>query len=177
MLIKLSVMKKCLILLPALFLCSISLYAQNVKFNDLVYYSNLANGDVFNALRDGRKFKQDFTTDVNGQEVEYFKSVTPKKGDIYAKADTEKINVGRYTKLYDGTLLRTVNYTSTNKQYILNMISQAKRYGLLMKFQGTDKSNNIYLFDNDYYHVSIYLSRNPTYGGLVEIKQKEFLGE
>jgi hypothetical protein len=55
------------------------------------------------------------------------------------------------------------------------MISQAKRYGLDLKFRGADPFNTIYLFDNSFYHVSIYLKRDQT-SGLVEIKQKELLG-
>jgi hypothetical protein len=168
-------MKKYPFLLSALFLWSITAYGQSIKFNDLVYYTNLTNGEVFTTLMEGNKFKQDFTTEVNGQEWEYFKSITGKKTDVYAKPDTEKITVGRYTKLYNGTLLRTVNYTSTNPQNIINMISQAHKYGLTKKFQGADRSNNIYLFENDYYEVSIYLRRDES-SGLVEIKQKEFLG-
>ncbi len=105
--------------------------------------------------------------DVNGEAMEYFKNISN-------KPNTEKIIVGSYTKLYDGTLLRTVDYTSTDPQYIINMISQAKRNGLELKFRGADASNNIYLFDNSFYHVSIYLRRDQT-SGLVEIKQKEYL--
>jgi len=89
--------------------------------------------------------------------------------------NTEKIIAGGYTKLYNGTLLRTVVYTSTDPQHIINMISQAKRYGLELKFRGADAYNNIYLYDNSFYHVSIYLRRDQS-SGLVEIKQKEYLG-
>lgn len=161
-------MKKYLLFLPLLLLCSLSMYGQSVKFNDLVYFTSLTNREVYDNLRQGTAFKQDFTKDVNGQEMEYFKS-------IGAKPNTEQINVGQYTKLYDGTVLRTVNYTSTDPQNIMNMISQAKRYGLDLKFRGLDDANNIYLYDNNFYQVSIYLRRDQT-SGLVEIKQKEYLG-
>lgn len=155
-------------LLPVLFLFSTNMYGQNIKFNDLVYFTSLTNRQVFDNLMQGNAFRQDYTTSVNGQEVEYFKS-------IGAKPNSEKINVGVFTKLYNGTILRTVTYTSNDPQNILSMISQAKRYGLLLKFRGVDDSNNIYLYDNDFYHVSIFLRRDQS-SGMVEIKQKEYLG-
>jgi len=161
-------MKKYLLFLPALLFCSINMYGQSVKFSDLVYYTNLTNGEVHNTLQEGSAFRQDYTEDINGQQLEFFKN-------IKSKRNSEQIIVGRYTRLYDGTVLRTVNYTSTNPQNIINMISQAKRNGLDLKFRGADASNSIYLFDNNLYHVSIYLRHDQT-SGLVEIKQKEFLG-
>jgi hypothetical protein len=161
-------MKKYLLFLPALLFYSINLYGQSVKFSDLIYYTNLTNGEVHNTLLEGSAFRQDYTEDINGQQLEFFKN-------IKSRPNSEKIIVGRYTKLYDGTVLRTVNYTSTDPQNIINMISQAKRNGLDMKFRGADASNSIYLFDNNFYHVSIYLSHDQS-SGLVEIKQKEFLG-
>ncbi len=54
------------------------------------------------------------------------------------------------------------------------MVSQAKYAGLDMIFQGSDDVNNIYLFSNNLYQVSIYL-RHDQKSGMVEIKQKEFL--
>lgn len=161
-------MKKYLFFLPLMLLCSLSMYGQSVKFNDLVYFASLTNGQVLNNLQQGSAFRQDYTEEVNGQELEYFKNIN-------SKPNSENIIVGGYTKLYDGTILRTVDYTSTNAQNIINMISQAKRYGLDLKFRGADASNNIYLYDNSFYHVSIYLRRDQT-SGLVEIKQKEYLG-
>jgi hypothetical protein len=161
-------MKKYLFILPTIIFCSLSTQGQSIKFNDLVYFTSLTNRQVYDNLLQGNMFRQDYTIDINGQEIEYFKSIGKRR-------NSEKINVGKFTKLFDGTVLRTVNYTSTNPQNILNMISQVKRYGLELKFRGEDAVNNIYLYDNNFYHVSIYLSRDQT-SGLVEIKQKEYLG-
>ncbi|SHM54763.1 hypothetical protein [Mucilaginibacter sp. OK098] len=161
-------MKKYLFMLPVMLLVSLSMYGQSTKFSDLIYFTGLSNGEVYNNLLQGTTFRQDYSVNVNGRELEYFKNIT-------GKPNTEKIMVGDYTKLYDGSVLRTVNYTSTDPQHILNMISQAKRFGLEMKFHGADEANNIYLFDSSFYHVSIYLRRDQT-SGLVEIKQKEYLG-
>jgi len=161
-------MKKYLFFLPFLLFCSLNMRGQSVKFGDLIYYTNLTNGEVYNALLQGNAFRQDYTGVVNGQELEYFKNINN-------KPNSERIIVGNFTKLYDGTILRTVDYTSTDPKNIINMVSQAKRNGLDLKFRGADASSSIYLFDNNFYHVSIYLKHDQS-SGLVEIKQKEFLG-
>jgi hypothetical protein len=161
-------MKKYLFILPLLTLCSLSISAQSIKFSDLVYFTSLTNRQIYDNLVQGVAFRQNFSEDVYGQEIEHFKSINNKNA-------SETIVVGKYSKLYNGTVLRTINYTSSNAQDILNMLVQAKRYGLELKFRGADNNNNIYLFDNNFYHVSIFLSRDQK-SGFVEIKQKEYLG-
>ncbi|TWJ01526.1 hypothetical protein JN11_01677 [Mucilaginibacter frigoritolerans] len=160
-------MKK-LLLFPVLLMIGINLYGQSIKFGDLIYFTSLSNREVFDNLMRGNTFRQDYTMQVNGQEIESFKS-------IGARANIEKIEVGKYSKLNDGTMLRTVNYTSNSQQDIINMISQVKRYGLDLKFQGADSTNTIYLYDSNFYKVSIYLRRDQT-SGMIEVKQKEYLG-
>jgi len=162
------IMRKFLLFFAVVLFCGSAACGQSIKFTDLIYFTSLNNDAVYNTLLQSNAFRQDYSIDVNGQQLEYFKNIS-------GKPNTEKIVVGRYTKLYNGTLLRTVSYTSTDPQYIINMISQAKRNGLELKFNGVDEANNIYLFDNNFYHVSIYLRRDQS-SGLVEIKQKEYLG-
>jgi len=161
-------MKRYLFILPLMLFCSLKMYGQSVKFTDLVFLTSLTNDGVYSNLVQGNAFRQDYSEDVNGQQIEYFKS-------IGAKPNSERIAVGKYTKLYNGTILRTLYYTSTDVQNIINMIGQAKRYGLDLQFRGVDAANNIYLYDNSFYLVSIYLRRDQT-SGMVEIKQKEYLG-
>ena len=161
-------MRKFLFVFPVMLFYGLCMYGQSIKFTDLIYFTNLTNDAVYNTLLQSNAFRQDYTIDVNGQQLEYFKNIS-------GKPNTEKIIVGRYTRLYDGTVLRTVSYTSADPRHIINMISQAKRNGLELKFRGVDEANNIYLFDNSFYQVSIYLRRDQT-SGLVEIKQKEYLG-
>lgn len=161
-------MKKYLFFLPLSLLCSLCVSAQSVKFSDLVYFTSLTNRQVYDNLVQGVAFRQEFSIDVDGQEIEHFKSINNKNA-------SETIVVGKYSKLYDHTILRTISYTSSNAQDILNMLVQAKRYGLELKFRGADNNNNIYLFDNNFYHASIYLARDQK-SGFVEIKQKEYLG-
>ncbi|WP_259070042.1 hypothetical protein HDF24_24640 [Mucilaginibacter sp. X4EP1] len=160
-------MKK-LLLLSVLFICSAGVYAQSIRFGELVNFTALSNREVFDNLMQGNAFRQDYTTQINGQEIEYFKS-------IGVKANVEQINVGTFSRLNNGTMLRTVIYKSTNPQDVINMVGQIKRYGLDLKFRGVDPSNNIYLYDSDFFHVSVFLRRDQT-SGMIEIKQKEFLG-
>jgi len=160
-------MKKILFFLPLLLLGSMIAKGQSIKFNDLVYMTPMNNDAVYANLKQGSAFKQDYSEDVDGYPMEYFKRST-------GNPEAERIITGRYTKLYDGTILRTLDYTSTDVQNILNMVSQAKYAGLDMVFQGADDVNNIYLFSNNLYQVSIYL-RHDQKSGVVEIKQKEFL--
>ena len=164
---KQPLMKK-LLLFPVLFVCGVNVFGQSIRFNELVNFTALNNREVFDNLKQGNAFRQDYTTEVNGQEIEYFKS-------IGTKANVEEINVGTFSRLNNGTMLRTVIYKSTNPQNVINMIGQIKRFGLDLKFRGVDPSNNIYLYDNDFYHVSVYLRRDQT-SGMIEIKQKEYLG-
>jgi hypothetical protein len=162
-------MKKYLLYLVLFVLCSINtLRAQSIKFGDLIYFTSLSNGEVYDYLTQGVTFRQLYTIEVNSQKLQYFKN-------IIGKPNTEQVVTGAYTKLYNGTYLRTVTYTAQNGQSIINMIAQAQNYGLTLKFRGADYSNNIYLLDDNYYTVSIYLRRDLS-SGLVEIKQKEFYG-
>src|ERR1700740_3396918 len=158
-------MKKTLFFLPLLLLGCFKANAQSIRFNDLVYMTPMNNESIHATLKQGSVFKQDYTEDIDGYPMEFFKRVN-------AKPDQERIISGRYTKLYNGTVLRTLDYTSTDVQNILNMVSQAKYSGMTMLFQGADDVNNIYLFINNLYQVSIYVRRDQT-SGLVEIKQKE----
>jgi hypothetical protein len=105
---------------------------------------------------------------VDGQQMQYFNSIGPKPG-------SEKIASGSFVKLYNGTVLRTLEYTSTEIQNVINMVGQAKRYGLELLFRGVDETDNIYLYSNSFYMVNIRIHRDQTMG-IVEIKQKEYLG-
>jgi hypothetical protein len=159
--------KKRLFLLPLMLLCCTTLQAQSIKFSDLLPLAAMNNDGVYGTLKQSGAFKQDYSENVDGYDMEYFKNAG-------TKPNTERIEVGAYTKLYNGTILHTLHYTSTEVQNLLSMISQAKRYGLELQFRGADDVNNIYLFSNNFYMVSIYIRRDQT-SGLVEIKQQEYL--
>ena len=160
-------MKKSLLFLSALLLAGVFANAQSIKFSDLVYMAPMSNEAVYANLKQGSAFKQDYSEEVDGYQMEYFKRAN-------AKPDQERIIRGKYTKLYNGVILRTLDYTSTDIQNILNMVSQAKYAGMNVLFEGSDNVNNIYLFSNNFYQVSIYVRHDQT-SGVVEIQQKEYL--
>ena len=161
-------MKKCLLLFTLTVIISASSYSQSVKFSDLVYYTNITSRQVYNTLLASNQFAEESVNVINEQPINHFTK-------IGKNANSEKIVAGKFIKLADGTILRTVQYTSSSARNILSMISQAKSYGLRLRFRGADPSNNIYLYDNDFYNVSIYLRRDQS-SGFVEIKQKLYLG-
>src|ERR1700740_3126830 len=130
------VMKKTLLMLPLL-LAGFFAGAQSIKFGDLIYMTPMGNDAVYATLKSGSEFRQDYSEQVDGYPMEYFRKKDP------AKPDEERIAAGRYTRLYNGTILRTLVYTTTNVQNALNMVSQAKYFeGMVMIFQGADETNN-----------------------------------
>ncbi|MDN5287494.1 MAG: hypothetical protein JWR38_3768 [Mucilaginibacter sp.] len=156
------------LLIVLLTVCSTNLFGQSVTLNDLTNISNLANDEAHNYLVSGKGFKKEYLQDVNGNTLEYLHKIGADKKD-------ESIIIGEGTKLSNGTMLRTVTYKSQTAQHLCNLIIQAKNAGLKMNIQGADAINNIYLFDNDFFHITFYINRNNTFGS-VQIKQKEFLG-
>jgi hypothetical protein len=140
--------------------------AQSITFDDLANLTNLSDGQAHTYLVLGRIFKHQYIEDVNGQTVEHFRSINPNQ-----KEQTVVIGVSK--ALSNGTVLRTITYTTRDPQHIVNMIAQARRR-LTMQFQGADAYNNIYVFDNDFYRVSMYISTTENTGS-VKIEQKEFV--
>ncbi|TSD63427.1 hypothetical protein FFF34_017710 [Inquilinus sp. KBS0705] len=160
-------MKKYFLLL--LFFClRLAANAQNISFFDLTNLTNLSDGEAHNYLTLGGNFKQLYIQEIDGNKIEHFKTLNPKVAE-------QTVTVGKNIKLANGTILRTVSYTTRDPQHVVNMIGQARRSRLIMKFQGMDATNNIYVFDNEFYHVSMYISTTENTAS-VEVKQKEFVG-
>jgi hypothetical protein len=143
-------------------------FGQSITINDLTNISNLPNDEAHNYVVLGKGFKQEYLQDVGSNMLEHLhKTGTDKK--------EESLIIGEGTKLSNGTILRTVTYKSQTTQHLFNLITQAKSAGLKMNIQGADAVNNIYLFDNNFFHITILVNRNNTFGSVV-VKQKEFLG-
>ncbi|MBK0377743.1 hypothetical protein [Mucilaginibacter segetis] len=160
-------MKRYLLLL-LFFSVGVSTYAQSISFFELTNLTNLSQGEAHTYLTLGKVFKQQYIQEVDGQKIEHFRTVDPKQKE-------QTVVIGESNKLSNGTVLRTVVYTTRDPQHVVNMISDAKRNNLKMSFQGQDADNNIYMFENDFYHVAMYISTTENKGS-VEIKQKEFVG-
>jgi len=142
--------------------------AQSISFFDLTNLSNLSNSEAHTYLVLGKVFKQQYLQEINGNKIEQFRSIVP-------KVKEQTVTIGNNIPLPDGKFLRRVSYTTQDPQHIVNLIAQAKRSRMVMKFQGTDANNNIYVFDNDFYHVTMLISTTGSRGS-VEVKQKEFTG-
>jgi hypothetical protein len=155
-------------LIIALFLVYLTSYGQSITFYDLTNLTNLSDGEAHNYLTLGKVFKHQYLEEVNGKKIEHFRSVD-------SRVKEQNITIGVKERLRNGTVLHTITYTTRDPQHVVNMISQARRSKLVMKFQGVDADNNIYIFDNDFYRVDMYISTTEN-KGMVKINQKEFVG-
>jgi len=160
-------MKKYFLILLLFCLC-ISARAQNISFFDLTNLTNLSDGEAHNYLTLGNIFKRDYIQELEGNKIEHFRTIS-------SNVKEQTVTIGNNTRLANGNVLHNVTYTTTYAQHVVNMISQAKRTRMIMKFQGTDANNNIYIFDSEFYRVAMYISTvNNT--GSVEVHQKDFAG-
>jgi hypothetical protein len=150
-----------------LFCMRLNANAQSISFYDLTNLTNLSDGQAHTYLVLGRVFKHQYIEEKDGKKIEHFRSINPNVSE-------QTITIGVNTALSSGVILRSVTYTTRNPQHVLNLIAQAKSGRLTMKFQGSDVDNNIYVFDNDFYHVKMYISTSENKGSVV-IEQKNFI--
>jgi hypothetical protein len=147
--------------------CSI-VRAQSISFFDLTNLTNLTDGQAHTYLSLGNVFKHQYLQDVDGKKIEHF---CTKSNQV----KEQSIIIGENTILSNGVILRTVTYDTRDPQHIVNLIAQARRAKLIMKFQGQDEQNNIYKFDNEFYFVTMLISTTENKGSVV-VTQKEFAG-
>lgn len=159
-------MRKYLLIL-LLFGFGLAANAQSITFYDLTNLTNLSDSEAHTYLTLGKVFKHQYIEEVNGKRVEHFRSINPNVRE-------QTVTIGVNTVLPSGGVLRTIKYTTRDPQHVVNLIAQAKRNKMLLRFQGTDANNNIYIFDNDFYHVSMYISTTVN-KGMVQVDQKEFI--
>lgn len=144
------------------------LKAQSISFFDLTNLTNLSEGQAHTYLVLGGVFKHEYQEEVNGKKLEHFRSRSN-------KVAPQTIVIGQNEVQANGTVLRTVTYTTQDPQDIVNLIAQSKRSGMVLKFQGQDQDNNIYKFDNEFYDIVMLISTNNNKGS-VQVTQKEFIG-
>ena len=142
--------------------------AQSISFFDLTNLTNLSDGQAHTYLTLGNIFKHQYLEEKDGKKLEHFRTKS-------TSVKEQRITIGENTKLSNGTILRTVTYDTTDPQHIVNLIAQARRSKLVMKFQGQDQYNNIYKFDNEFYVITMTISTTENKGQVV-INQKEFVG-
>lgn len=160
-------MKRYCLLLAMLSFCSM-VRAQSISFFDLTNLTNLTDGQAHTYLSLGNVFKHQYLQEVDGKKIEHFRSRSN-------KVKEQSITIGENTILSNGVILRTVTYDTRDPQHIVNLIAQARRAKLIMKFQGQDEQNNIYKFDNEFYFVTMLISTTENKGSVV-VTQKEFAG-
>ena len=156
----------CLILL--VLCCFSNARAQSISFFDLTNLTNLSDGQAHTYLTLGNVFKHQYLEEVDGKKIEHFRSRSN-------KVKEQSITIGENTKLSNGTILRTVTYDTRDPQHIVNLIAQARRAKMIMKFQGQDAYNNIYKFDNEFYLITMTISTTENKGSVV-VTQKDFVG-
>jgi CO dehydrogenase/acetyl-CoA synthase epsilon subunit len=142
--------------------------AQSISFFDLTNLTNLTDGQAHTYLSLGNVFKQQYLQEINGKRIEHFRSIS-------GKVKEQTITIGENAILSNGTILRTVTYQTSDPQHIVNLIAQARRAKLIIKFQGQDEQNNIYKFDNEFYLITMLISTTENKGSVV-VTQKEFSG-
>ncbi|PWK79646.1 hypothetical protein LX99_00104 [Mucilaginibacter oryzae] len=155
-------------LITLLIFCGTRIFAQSVTINDLANVANLSNAEAHNYLTAGKKFKRQYLQEVDGHTIEHLNKIGEDNKE-------ETIVIGMGDRLPNGGILRTVTYTTVTSQHILNLIAQAKHLGLIMKLHGSDAKNDIFFFDNDFFHIVIFLNHDNI-SGSVEVHQKEYLG-
>ncbi|AYL94134.1 hypothetical protein [Mucilaginibacter celer] len=160
-------MKRALLITLLLFCCT-TVFAQSITINDLANVANLSNAEAHNYLTLGKKFKRQYLQEVDGHSIEHLNKIGPDNKE-------ETIVIGMGDRLPSGTMLRTVTYTTVTSAHILNLIAQAKHSGLTMKMHGSDAKNDIFFFDNDFFHIVIFLNHDNI-SGSIEVHQKEYLG-
>ena len=157
--------KYCLVVL--LFCLCLKSYGQSISFFDLTNLTNLSDGQAHTYLTLGKVFKQQYIQEIDGKKIERFRSISN-------KVKEQSITIGENGKLSNGTILRTVTYDTADPRHIVNLIAQARRSKLIMKFQGQDAYNNIYKFDNDFYFITMTISATENKGQVV-VTQKKFV--
>ncbi len=157
-------MKKILSILVVMLSCMAG-RAQNITLNDLTNLVHLNNAEAYNYLIQARQFKREFVQDVDGHRIENYRS----------KLDTgklERVVIGNAVRSYNGMVLRSVFYSTNSRQYLLNLVAQAKQAGLKKNLTGMDDKNNIYMFDNDLFSVTIHVGRGKSTGS-VTVREKD----
>lgn len=140
--------------------------AQSVTMNDLTNLTNLDNDEAHNYLAAGKKFKLTAEQTVNGLQVQDYRDTRVNSPQI------EKVTVGMGVKGADGSLLRTVTYTTNQSGFIQNLMNQAYDAKMNITFRGNDKYKYIYIYNSFLYIVSIYVNRDQS-SSVVKVQQKD----
>ena len=158
------IMKRYFALLLLVFLAA-GARAQSLTLSDIANLASLDGSQAHTSLTFEKPFRELYSEEANGFVIAHYQGTTP-------ASKSETIIIGYGVKNSAGNILHNVTYTSTNVNYVLRLITEAKSAGLVKLFQGADADKNIYLFNSYLYTVNIYIN-NDNSRGSVEIKQND----
>jgi hypothetical protein len=161
-------MKKYLLTI-IVYLCCTHLHAQRITLLNLINLTSLNNAQAGNTLTSGKTWQMQYGEELNGFVVEHYQTLAPQN-------KIETIIIGTGFKTASGAVLHTVSYISPNTQDIMNLTGQAKASGLIQNFRGSDKLDNIYIYESFLYHMVVRLAIDNS-KGVIDITQKQIFVE
>lgn len=161
-------MKKYLFTLLVIICCTHT-YGQSITLINLINLTSLNNQQAGDNLTSAKTWHLQYGEELNGFVVEHYQTTAPQD-------KIETIIIGTGFKTASGSVLRTVSYVCPNVQNVINMVAQTKTSGLTMFFQGSDKLDNIYIYDNFLYHMVVRLSIGNN-KATIDISQKQVFAE
>ena len=162
-------MKKYLLTI-AIYLCCTQVFGQSINLLNLINLTSLNNEQAGSTLTANKTWALQYGEDINGFVVEHYQTT----GVSQNKKET--IIVGQGTKTANGGILRTVSYISPKAQDVINLTTQAKDQGLIQNFRGSDRNDNIYIYENILYHMMVRISHNND-KAVIDITQKQIFVE
>ena len=161
-------MKKYLFTL-LVYLCCSQVYGQSISLINLINLTSLNNQQAGDNLTSAKVWALQFGEQVDGFVAEHYQTAAP--------ADKiETIIVGVGAKTSSGAVLHTVSYLSANVQNIINLVGQTKNSGLTLFFRGSDKADNIYIYENFLYHMVVRIALDNA-KATIDVTQKQVFAE
>jgi len=160
-------MKKYL-LAVGLFILTLSSKAQTMTFPDMVDLGHLNNDQLYATLIATGRYRVNTMAQVNGQDISYYEVIDRNKQVVKG----ETLVTGAYHTADHDVRLHTFTYQTTYADYVYNLMAQMTKDGYSLTFRGNDASKHIYIYDNQFTHVTIFI---PFYHGTssVEIREKD----
>jgi hypothetical protein len=154
----------------AIYLCCAPVFGQSIHLLNIINLASLNNEQAGSTLTANKTWALQYGEEVNGFVVEHYQTT----GVSQNKKET--IITGQGTKTATGGLLRTVSYISPNTQDVKSLTDQAKGQGLIQNFSGSDRTDNIYIYENILYRMVVRISLNND-KAVIDITQKQIFVE
>ncbi len=161
-------MKKYLLIIT-LFACCINARGQSISLINLTNLTSLNNQQAGETLLSGKVFKLQYGEEMKGFIVEHYQTTAPAN-------KLETVIIGDGFKMASGAILHTASYVSANPQNVINLIGQTKGANLKLTFTGSDRQDNIYIYDSFLYHVIMRIAINQS-KAVVDVSQKQVFAE